>query len=140
MIPRRRSAVEDLRTLFREVAASHPELAARMADGERDLGALLSARYAPPPGPPALVLSYARTAAQLAAAVHGGHVAEPNRNQARWLTTQTAVVLQTLESWTDGGREAPSGVAGPDDGGVAPGLLVDAGLHVGAVAQDVPRR
>lgn len=35
----------------------------------------------------------------------GDHVAEPHRNHARWLTTQAAVVRQTLEAEMTGGAE-----------------------------------
>lgn len=107
MISRRRGAADDLRAL---IAAAVAQGVPRV-DGMRALLAVrelvLERAEPPPPGMPAIVCRWVRTATQLAAAVDAGAVAAPNRHQARKLLAKWKDVLAAVEAWTDGGRRAP---------------------------------
>ncbi|QSQ19317.1 hypothetical protein JY651_28725 [Pyxidicoccus parkwayensis] len=107
MVRRPRSAADDLRSFIAAaVAQGMPRVEGmRALLAVRDL--VLERAAPPPPGTPATVCRWVRTATQLAAAVDAGAVAEPNRNQARNLLAKWKEVLAAVEAWTDGGRRAP---------------------------------
>lgn len=107
MVRRPRSAAGDLRTFIAAAGAQGVPRGECMRAllAVREL--VLERAAPPPPGMPATVCRWVRTATQLAAAVDAGAVAEPNRNQARNLLATWRPVLSAVETWTDGGRSAP---------------------------------